>query len=329
MKSVFSGLWAWVLFMVASLGLVYWASLPQDQKTAKRSTHEIDKKTIAIVHLSLNGNSTLAEKTQHGEPRWWIKTNTGSADERQGESSNSAPSKFLASERFNEYLDLVSKLPALRDIGEVDETKRGDFGFSNETNWLKLKNDKRELLAELIIGKQSYGARSYYLMRKSDRRVFLVSSDLIEDFSKPEARFFERKITSVSLQDTKRVKFSMSGKLKSYVRLADGGGGETQWADESKPGAPVPAVAIWLEKFLDLKAARYADDSLEERLRTLPATMELVLGGDKGDFEKLQIKSMGSDDRVEFYLISGYLSWPVKVATARVENLMKDLPPLL
>lgn len=329
MKSVFSGLWIWFLFMCASLGLVYWASLPQDPKTAKRSTHNIDKKMIAFVHLSLNGLSTFAEKDQQREARWWIRTDTGLAAERQGESSSSTPSKFLASERFDEYLALVSKLPALRDIGEVDETKRHDFGFANESNWLKLKNDKQELLAELIIGKQSYGARSYYLMRKSDRRVFLVSSDLIEDFSKPESRFFERKITSVSLQDAKSVKFSMSGKFKSYVRLADGSGGEIQWAGESTPGAPVPAVTIWLEKFLDLKAARYADDSLEESLRTLPATMELVLGGDKGDFEKFQIKSIGSDDRVEFYLISSYLSWPVKVATARVENLMKDLPSLL
>lgn len=95
----------------------------------------------------------------------------------------------MASEKFTGYLEVLGKLPAQRDLGVITDGSLGDFGLPNAENWLRIKNAKREMVAEFNVGKQPYGARSFYVMRAADRKVFLIGSDIIDELLKPEARF--------------------------------------------------------------------------------------------------------------------------------------------
>ena len=329
MKAVFSGVYTWLGIMFVSLGLAYWASLPQGNQVGKSPTQNIDPRSIGIVDLSLNGVTTVAEKEAKDDGRWWIKTQVKqSVDNADGNVTESS-SRFLASEKFTDYLGVLGKLPAQREIGLIPEGSLDEFGFANSNNWLRLKNHKGELIANFQIGKQPYGARSFYVMRAADRKVFLIGADLIDDLTKPEARFFERNISKIPMQNAKKARILMSGKTKSFVRMTQDDRGVSQWAEESSQGQVVPAVGAWLEKFFEVRAAAYADDGLVDKLSRLSPTIELSLLDEKGRGEKFEVRSINLNGQTEFYVTSDFLAWPVKVATARAENLVRDLSPIV
>ena len=329
MKGIFSGLWIWVGVMIVSLGGAYWASLPQTNQGRKSPTQNVDPRSIGSVELSQNGSKTLAEREANNDGRWWISTNSSASSESVAPESPLPQSKFLASEKFISYLEVLGKLPAQRDLGVITDASLGDFGLLNPENWLRIKNAKGEVIADFTIGKQPYGARSFYVMRAADRKVFLIGSDIIEDLLKPEARFFERNISKMPMQNSMKARILMAGKVKSFVRIAQDDRGVSQWADEAAPGQVIPAVGAWLETFFEIRSAAYADDSLRAKLDGLSPTLEVALLDEKGRSEKIEVRSIALNGRTEFYVVSDFLAWPVKVATARVENLMRDLPPLL
>ncbi len=329
MKSIFSGLWIWVGGMLVSLGLAYWASLPQSNQGRKNPTQNVDPRSIGSVELSLHGVKTLAEREGNKDDRWWISTNASAPSESSAPDAPLPQSRFLASDKFTGYLEVLGKLPAQRDLGVITDGSLGDFGLPNAENWLRIKNAKREIVAEFNVGKQPYGARSFYVMRTADRKVFLIGSDIIDELLKPEARFFERNITKMPMQSSRKTQILMAGKVKSFVRMTQDDRGVSQWADEAAPGQVIPAVGAWLEKFFEIRAAAYADDGVRAKLSELSPTFEVALLDEKGRSEKIEIRSIALNGRTEFYVASDFLAWPVKVATARVENLIRDLPPLL
>lgn len=329
MKRIFSGLWIWVGVMLLSLGLAYWASLPQSNQGRKNLTQNVDPRSIGSVELSLNGFKTLAEREATKDDRWWIRANSSTPSESAAPDAPLPQSRFLASEKFTGYLEVLGKLPAQRDLGVITDGSLGDFGLPNTENWLRIKNVKGEIIAEFTVGKQPYGARSFYVMRAADRKVFLIGSDIIDDLLKPEARFFERNITKIPMQNSRKTQILMAGKVKSFVRMTQDDRGVSQWADEAAQGQVIPSVGAWLEKFFEIRAAAYADDDVRAKLRELSPTLEVVLLDEKGRSEKIEIRSIALNGRSEFYVVSDFLGWPVKVATARAENLIRDLPPLL
>jgi len=329
MKTDFSGVYTWLGVMFVSLGLAYWASVPQNNQTGKSPTQNIDPNSIGNVELSLNGITTVAEKDVKNDRRWWIKTDVKPSGERTGGNVPESSSKFLASEKFTDYLTLLGKLPAQREIGLIPEGSLADFGFLNTSNWLRIKNNKGELIGGFQIGKQPYGARSFYVMRNADRKIFLIGADLIDDLLKPEARFFERNISRISMQNAKKIRIVMARNVKEFLRMAQDNRGVSQWADESAQGQAIPAVGAWLEKFFEVRAAAYADDELMGKLSRLSPAVELLITDDKGRGEKFEIRSINLTGQTEFYVTSDFLSWQVKVATARAENLVRDLSPIL
>jgi hypothetical protein len=329
MKNDFSGVYTWLGVMFVSLGLAYWASVPQNNQTGKSPTQNIDPNSIGNVELSLGGVTTVADKDVKDDRRWWIKTDVKPSPGLASGNLPESSSKFLASEKFADYLVLLGKLPAQREIGLIPEGSLSDFGFSNANNWLRIKSNKGELMGAFQIGKQPYGARSFYVMRNADRKIFLIGADLIDDLLKPEARFFERDISRISLQSAKKVRIVMSGNVKVFSKMANDNLGTSQWADESMQGQVLPAVGLWLEKFFEVRAAAYADDELMGKLSRLSPAVELSITDDKGRGEKFEIRSINLTGQTEFYVTSDFLSWQVKVATARAENLVRDLSPIL
>jgi hypothetical protein len=281
------------------------------------------------VELSFNGVKTLAEREETKDDRWWISTNASAPSESAAPDAPLPQSRFLASEKFTGYLEVLGKLPAQRDLGVITDASLGDFGLLNPENWLRIKNAKGDIIAGFTIGKQPYGARSFYVMRAADRKVFLIGSDIIDDLLKPEARFFERNVSKMPMQNSRKARILMAGKVKSFVRITQDDRGVSQWADEAAPGQVIPAVGAWLETFFEIRSAAYADDSLRAKLYGLSPTFEVALLDEKGRSEKIEIRSIALNGRTEFYVASDFLAWPVKVATARVENLIRDLPSLL
>ena len=329
MRILLSALWGWIVILFISLGLAYWASLPEANQIGKSPTQNIERNSIHVVELSLHGGTTVAERGRERSEQWWIRTSFGTSDEDSAATAAPKFSRFLASEKFTEYLRMLGKFPAQREIGLLADSSLSEFGFINTSNILRLNNKNGQALAEFLIGRQPYGARSFYVMRKSDKKVFLVGADLVDDMAKPQARFFERDVSKMKLEKAKMVRITMAENVRSFVRRSQDDRGTPQWADESAQGQVIPGLGQWLEKFSEIKAATYADDDLLDSLRRVQPVFKLSMVDDKNRSENFEMRSIGRNGATEFYLTSEFSSWPVKVATARAENLVRDLPPLL
>jgi hypothetical protein len=320
---------SWIIMMFATLLAAYWASLPKSDQQGTYSTQNISLDLMSFVVLSTGGITITAEKIENDRSRWWIKTEIESKDDEGQGVMQKGQLKFIASEKFEDYLMQLGRFPVLREIGQLSEVELKNFGFTDTQDYLRVKNAKGELILSFRLGSQTYGARSRYVMRGSDKKVFMINSNLIDDLKKPEVRFFEREITRVSLVDVRKIQISANGLQKVFKRISQSDSNTLQWFDESTQSQPVAAVGVWLEKFFEFKAAEYADDLLREDLMELQPVLVLQVIDERQRSEKFEILTISRNGKKEFYLSSGYLSWPVKIATARSENLIKDLPPIL
>ena len=329
MRLIFSKLSLWFIAMFIALGLAYWASVPKTNLQGKMPTQNLAVASITKVELGFEQSTVVAERNPDDASRWWIVVNAKGGANTKGELEPNAISKFLASERFFDYINQIGKFPALRDLGDLPQDRLGDFGLLEKRGSLKIFNSKSEVIAEFNIGKQPYGARSYYVLRNSDKKVLLIGSDLIDDLAKPEARFFERNISKIGFSELRKVKFSMNGRERSFVRMSQGQDVGIQWADEAAQSQAIPALGLWLEKMGELKAAAYADDKTSVKLSSITPSVEFTVTDLKNRVEKFEIRALQSEDQIEYYILTSYLGWPAKVATARAENLVKDLPQIL
>lgn len=329
MRLMLGRLKVWFIVMFGALGLAFWASLPKSNLQGKTPTQNLSIGSINRVELIIDQSAVVARRSIDGAARWWIEVNPKPAVNQGQEQAFESTSKFIASERFSDYLIQLGKFPAQRELGDVPADRLTDFGLMEKKGSLKIFNSKEEIMAEFAIGKQPYGARSYYVSRNLDGKVLLVGADLIDDLAKPEAKFFERNITKIEFSELREVKFSINGKERRFVRMPQGQDSGIQWADEAAPTQAIPALSLWLEKMGEVRAAAYADDQLSARLSGLEPSLEVIVIDSKSRTEKIEIRTVSNKEQTEYYLITSYLGWPVKVASARAENLLKDLPQIL
>lgn len=322
MKTVNKSIGLWLLVMTTSLVLAYWASIPAGSDAGQRSTQSFVIEAMERLELSFGGAMVEAVKESVKSPRWWITMHAIEPTDGGGQAQDSKRSRFLASDKFTEYLRMIATFPVMREIGVVAEDKLNSFGLDAPGGSLIVKNDLGSMV-EFSIGKQPYGARSYYVMRRSDKKVFLVSSDIIDDFLKPEARFFERRVSEEMLDASQSITISMPGKTRTFIRLSQSDSRSAQWAEKGSQ-TPVPAIGTWVEKFSEIKAASYADEAVRQSLsgRTPDLTVQFI--DKKGNTHSVTMFTVAAADKQEYFLVSDFLGWPVKVASARSENLLKD-----
>jgi hypothetical protein len=322
MKTLGNSVSVLLLVMVASLCLAYWASIPKGVDAGQRTTQNLALDSIEHLELSLGGRVVEASRENKASSRWWIKSDTvetvgGDAPEQDEKSS-----KFLASDKFMDYLRLIATFPVIRDIGTVGIDTLTSFGLEAPIGSMVIKSAVG-VIAEFSIGKQPYGARSYYVLRALDKKVFLVGADIIEDFLKPEGRFFERRVSEDSFDLAQSIAISVGGKTKTFVRLTQSDSRSAQWVETGNQH-PVPAITTWLEKFSEIRAASYADESIKQSLSGRSPELSVQSIDKKGRAHSVALFVVTRHDKSEYFVVSDFLGWPVKVASARSENLLKD-----
>lgn len=322
MKTVGNSIGVWLLAMVASLIGAYWASIPKGVETGQLATQNLEIDAITRLELSLGTKTVEASRENKTSSRWWIANNTAEPGEGGLQKPEGTGPRFLASEKFLDYLRVVATFPVIREIGNVASDKLTSFGLDTPTGSMVIKGSSG-LMAEFFIGKQPYGARSYYVMRAYDKKVFLIGSDIIEDFLKPESRFFERRISVDTFESAQSVAMTLAGKTKTFVRLNQADSRTTQWVEKGSQ-TPVPAMGTWLDKFSEIRAAAYADDTIRKSLSARSPNLTVRSIDKKGNANSVALFIISASDKTECFVVSDFLGWPVKVASARAENLLKD-----
>jgi hypothetical protein len=322
MKTLVNSISLWLLIMCASLSLAYWASIPKGADAGQRATQNLVVDSMERVELSLGGRTVEASRENKTSFRWWIVNNTVDAPEGVVQDPSGDKSRFLASDKFMDYLRLMSTFPVLREIGAIASDKLNSFGLDAPSGSIVVKSASG-VMVEFSLGKQPYGARSYYVMRASDKKVFLVAADVIDDFLKPEARFFERRVSLDALELAQSIAITMDGKTKTFIRLNPSDGRTSQWAEKGSQ-TPVPAIGTWLDKFSEIRAASYVDDEVRTSLSSRPPNLSVQSIDKKGNSHSVALFMISASDKAEYFVMSDFLGWPAKVASARSENVLKD-----
>jgi len=322
MKTLVNSIGLWLMIMFGSLSLAYWASIPKRADAGQRATQNLVVDSMERVELSFGGRTVEASRESKTPSRWWIINNTVEVADGGAKEQPEKKSRFLASEKFMDYLRLISTFPAIREIGPVGVDKLNSFGLDSPSGSIVVKSASG-VMVDFSLGKQPYGARSYYVMRASDKKVFLVAADVIDDFLKPEARFFERRVSVDALESTQSIAITMDGKTKTFVRLNPSDSRTSQWTEKGSQ-TPVPAIGTWLEKFSEIRAASYVDDEVRTSLRGRPPSLLIQSIDKKGNSHSVALFMVLASDKSEYYVMSDFLGWPVKVASARSENILKD-----
>ena len=321
--------------MSVCLGLAYWASLPKAEKSEGQvALVKFDVANVSAVELSDAQVEVRAWRRKENPDQWWIsfedKGQKGAAVAESGRDAeaDSASEKFIASDHFLDYLRQIAEFSALRDLGSVGSERLGEFGLDKPSKNLVVRDLANNVLLKLQIGKQLYASRSFYAEKDQDKKVLVVSSEVITDLEKPQGRFYQRMITRRNLEEVLSVSINSGGKSKKFVRDKSAAGALSEWVINVAGGEKAPGFTTWFEKFGGLKAALYASDQLQDRLAKMPPILVLEVD-DAGSKEVVEVRQMTSDDKEEYWLTSGFLGWHVKVATARAETLIKDLPQIL
>jgi hypothetical protein len=322
MKTLVNSISIWLLIMFASLSLAYWASTPKGADAGQRATQNLAVDSVERIELSLGGRTVEASRENKTSSRWWIINNTVEAADGGAKEQLEKKSRFLASDKFIDYLRLISTFPVIREIGSVGVDKLNSFGLDAPSGSIVVKSASG-VMVEFSLGKQPYGARSYYVMRASDKKVFLVAADVIDDFLNPEARFFERRVSVESLELAQSIAITMDGKTKTFVRLNPSDSRTSQWAEKGSQ-TPVPAIGTWLEKFSEIRAASYVDEEVRTSLSERPPSLSVQSIDKKGNSHAVALFMVLASGKSEYYVMSDFLGWPAKVASARSENILKD-----
>jgi len=335
MRSRYRSLWVWFLVMSMCLGLAYWASLPKAEKSeGKIAVVKFDVSNVGAVELSDAQVEVRAWRRKENSDQWWIsfedKSQKRTALDESGRdvAADSLSEKFIASDHFSDYLKQIAEFSALRDLGSVGSERKGEFGLDKPSKSLVVRDLANNVLLKLQIGKQLYASRSFYVENDQDKKVLVVSSEVVTDLEKPQSLFYQRMITHRNPEEVLSVSINSGGKSKKFLRDKSAAGVLSEWAINVAGGEKAPGFTTWFEKFGGLKAALYASDQLQDRLVKTPPILVLEVD-DAGSKEVVEVRQITSEGKEEYWLTSGFLGWHVKVATARAETLIKDLPQIL
>jgi hypothetical protein len=330
MRNTKSDLIPWFVALVLALGLAYWASIPvNDQGSTKVAVVRLKEASVASIELVADVGKVVATKASDASGRWWIAVDRSGDSARAEGTGDILKEKFIASEKFKDFVGDFSPLEAIRVVGKVSDDKLADYGLKDSKKTLLVKDSVGTQLIGLTIGKTLYGGRNVYALNQNDGTVVLLSGDLVTDFERPELRFFERSLTSFSPEDVRAAEVAVGDKSKRFTHSTKDAKGASVWTLDGGDGSQSAQFASWMEKMMQLKASAYASEADESTLSALPVSFEVRLDGQSTAGQLIQIKKRQINGTYEYWAFTSHLKWHVKVASTRAETLDKDVPKIL
>ncbi len=326
-----NSMWRWWFVLSISLGGAYWASRPVGGDAEMQiAIVNIEVGNIEKVELTSDEASVVASRRAELAERWWIEV-TRTKPTATPEASKALPSnmRFLASKKFKDSLAVFSPFRAIRVIPNVKDEQLVEFGLKDSKKALLLKDSAGASLLSLAIGKQMYGSRNTYVLNQADKTVLLVNGDVISDFEKAETSYFERSFMALDPEEIQSATLTAGGKSLKLSHVKRDSKGALIWTGAEGDGAAAVSATSWFERFDQLKAAAYATPEEQARLSATPAEAEVQLAGGASKREVIQFRKTNNNNQVEYWLTSEFLGWNVKIATARGDVLLKDLPQVI
>ena len=326
--------------LVAGLGVAWWASMPaKDGEADKITLWDINPDTITEINYTTT-ELTVAAKRDGDSKRFWLQVDK-KANEKEP-NSKAESDRFLANDEMADVLSGFHPFRAQRSLGKVKDEQLVEFGLKDVGETLKVVTKDGPL--DLKLGKKSYGSRNQFALDPKESKVLLVDGKVLQTLGAAKSRLYERRLMISNMEEVSRAIVEAGSKKKTMVRTKKEDGSGFKWSDDIKDSPEKPSYGSWIDKVSKLRALTYStaeEDGLLAQAKPF-LTVSFEKDGavtDKLEFRKIDLPGTpppaGKDpqakavDKTGFFVTSQFLKVAVRLASARVESLEKDMPSIL
>jgi hypothetical protein len=114
-------------------------------------------------------------------------------------------------------MNLVAAPIATRDLGVVPDSLAKEFGFAKDSAFLRVVFPKET--REMLIGGAVYGSEDHYVMRLSDRNVFVLPGAALNLLRGGDVMLTDRQLHTYKPDEVKGVKITTPKSTKSWVAV--------------------------------------------------------------------------------------------------------------
>lgn len=231
---------------------------------------------------------------------------------------------YRASQEFEKALERLLPLRAERDLGKVDEKKLAQFGMLEAGRTLIVEAKSQKIT--YLIGSQTYGGATTYVLQQPDGPVCLISSTLIRSLDVRATRYLERRLVGVDKKDVERVAVSTLTANREFMQQRREKK-RSVWVPADSPDTTNDLFTNWVDRMFRLGATEYlAEDPVPP---PRPEFKLIYLRGSK-KLDQLELASAeAGEGKRDFFARSTFTGGWVKLRRQDAEAVVSDLATVL
>lgn len=315
----------YALLMVVGLGLAYWASLPEEEGSeGEKAVFSVSP--ASVMSLTYETPKTYVQVARKGgEGRFWAtvaskkKTGDGKAQKQEKET-------FPVNDRFQEILEGVNPLMAVRVIGTVDETKLGEYGLDKTESSLSIKAEG-DGSYQVVLGDTSYGSSNRFA--KSGGEVILLDGKRFESLERAKFRLYERDPLDFKFQETTKARIVAGDESQTLHHIDVKKGDGRRWGFSEDPDSAEASLGSWMDKISRLRIMTYAKPDQRKNLEKASSFLRVELIEEDDVMDELVFKRLTADGETTYWVSSNHLGTYGKVSTNRMKPIEGDLQNIL
>ena len=231
-------------------------------------------------------------------------------------------SSYRASKEFESSLDRLVPLVAERELGTPSKDKMVQFGLDKSDRLLTIESKGQKI--SFVIGNETFGGATSYVMDQQKKTVYLVSSGTLRSIDFRSPRYMERRPIGLEKKDVKKV--VVANPSVNRELLFQGPEQKGQWVAADKPAATNELFGNWIEKLFRLGIEEYLESTPPPTMKHM-ATFELK--NEDRVLDTLRIEVVEVEGKKDFYSHSSFTGGWVKLRRSETEAVVSDLTAVL
>ena len=271
----------------------------QESKDAFTSIHfEAEKKSVSVEKRNQDGSDYLWGTVKRTTKKPKAKTDQVAPDaatDAPEENPLPAPDEFTVTtrefpvgEKGDEFLDAISEMRALRQLGQLDQAQKEKYGLADSKENLTV-NFGDGNSRTLVIGNRVYGGSHRYASDATSGESFVLSSDIMRPIDSAESSLGLKKIHLYEDKDVTGAVVETSKTTKTALKKVTEDpekGKKTTWSWSDTPDKDDLTIANFLDRAGKLKPVRY---DTEVDVATLDKIATVKYQGEKGDLGFMEV----------------------------------------
>lgn len=295
---------------------------------------------IASVNYEYDGRRVLVERRRDemGPYLWGVFTREATSPAAQQAVGGQAPgvadtamsaagaarvdtTLFQAGLEAERVFESLASLRAFRDLGVVDDARKGDYGLAGAT--ARLVVNFRTRARELVVGGSVYGSGDRYVLNPENGRTYVIAGQLVRSLEGADVTLQERRLHAYEPDRVASVTLRTAKGERTMLRTGGEGFGPSTWASPDTPDQLDQTFGNFMQRLEQLWISDFAP-ALD------PATLVSVV---RADYLDAKGRSLGylelfrkpsSEGGVEYYLKTELLRVLAKTYEGLAEAVEQD-----